>query len=111
MPPTDLAAQPLSVMLAARSQSWAAVTHPFEWWAPDGGAIAARGATPTVPRADAARLAIAGHSMGGHGAWALAALAPARALGVAVGAGWAAKERYGHANTSLVVVKRRAYYH
>ena len=46
----------------------------------------------------ASHLLYAGHSMGGHGAWVLATLAPDRAIGVVSSAGWIKKEQYGDSN-------------
>jgi hypothetical protein len=53
----------------------------------------------TIPKADDQRLFYHGHSMGGHGAWILATLAPNRAIGVMSAAGWISKELYGDSNT------------
>ena len=58
---------------------------------------AAPGLAPFVP-IDTERLLIAGHSMGGHGAWVVALQAASRVLGVASVSGWAKKETYGDAN-------------
>ena len=48
-----------------------------------------------VPRADALRLVVSGHSMGGHGALALATHFPGRTLCLTASAGWDRKESYG----------------
>lgn len=58
---------------------------------------AAPGLAPFVP-IDTERLLIAGHSMGGHGAWVVALQAASRVLGVASVSGWAKKETYGDSN-------------
>ena len=52
-------------------------------------------------RADASRVIVAGHSMGGHGAFILAATLGDRLLGLAAGAGWLRKETYGDANRAF----------
>eukprot|EP01062_Namystynia_karyoxenos_P058746 TRINITY_DN50229_c0_g1_i1.p1 TRINITY_DN50229_c0_g1~~TRINITY_DN50229_c0_g1_i1.p1 ORF type:complete len:1059 (+),score=218.23 TRINITY_DN50229_c0_g1_i1:80-3256(+) len=49
-------------------------------------------------RADASRVLAAGHSMGGHGAWAFATRHPEVIIGVAPTAGWLRKEKYGDSN-------------
>lgn len=43
-------------------------------------------------------LSVAGHSMGGHGAWHLATHYPDMALAVLSVAGWIRKEDYGDSN-------------
>jgi pimeloyl-ACP methyl ester carboxylesterase len=48
--------------------------------------------------ADATRLLVTGHSMGGHGAWLFAVTHSTRVVGVAAMAGWLQKERYGQSN-------------
>lgn len=49
--------------------------------------------------ADVARLIVAGHSMGGHGAWLFGVLEPGRTLCLNPNAGWLRKEQYGDSNT------------
>lgn len=49
-------------------------------------------------KADNSRVLLAGHSMGGHGAWHLATHYPDRALGLVSLAGWIKKEEYGDSN-------------
>eukprot|EP00051_Salpingoeca_urceolata_P014544 m.185404 g.185404 ORF g.185404 m.185404 type:complete len:998 (+) comp18116_c0_seq7:2010-5003(+) len=49
-------------------------------------------------RADSSRLIIAGHSMGGHGAWHLASLVPDAVMALIPAAGWISKEDYGDTN-------------
>ena len=48
--------------------------------------------------ADAERVVIAGHSMGGHGAWQLSVHHPDKTLAVISAAGWLSKEDYGDSN-------------
>ena len=45
------------------------------------------------------QLVVAGHSMGGHGAWLFAVLEPGRTLCLNANAGWIRKEQYGDSNT------------
>eukprot|EP00041_Stephanoeca_diplocostata_P021451 m.500089 g.500089 ORF g.500089 m.500089 type:complete len:980 (-) comp21830_c0_seq2:232-3171(-) len=49
--------------------------------------------------ADATRLIVCGHSMGGHGAWLFAATEPGRTMCLNANAGWNRKEQYGDSNT------------
>lgn len=49
--------------------------------------------------ADINSLVVAGHSMGGHGAWLFAALESGRSLCLNANAGWLRKESYGDSNT------------
>ena len=44
-------------------------------------------------------IVVAGHSMGGHGAWLLAVLRPDQVRAVNPNAGWIRKEHYGDSNT------------
>lgn len=52
--------------------------------------------------ADINALVVAGHSMGGHGAWLFAALEPGRSLCLNPNAGWLRKESYGDSNTPFM---------
>ena len=79
--------------------SMAALNALHRWTAagrdPGGPALPDR---PAVLPADPSRVLVAGHSMGGHGAWILATHQPDRAVAVASVAGWIRKEYYGDSN-------------
>ena len=49
---------------------------------------------------------VAGHSMGGHGAWLLAVTSPDRVRAVNPNAGWLCKEFYGDSNTAFLFDSR-----
>ena len=55
-------------------------------------------ALPSSATIDDKRVLFAGHSMGGHGAWAAAVHAASRTIGVASVSGWLKKETYGDSN-------------
>ncbi|ESO96501.1 hypothetical protein LOTGIDRAFT_159918 [Lottia gigantea] len=52
----------------------------------------------TKPKVDTEHLIIAGHSMGGHGAWHIATHYPDRVMALVSLAGWIKKEEYGDSN-------------
>jgi pimeloyl-ACP methyl ester carboxylesterase len=59
-----------------------------------------------VQPADVQSVLVAGHSMGGHGAWLLATVAPDLVRAVNPNAGWLCKEFYGDSNTLFLFDSR-----